>query len=103
MKFTNQSVTVIGMKRSKGVLDNGQAFDSTKVYVLTDLDASKGDAKGQFSSEFVMGTFEEFAKFASLTFPFNGLADLEMVTNGKTTKTVITGLRAAPVAEAKRG
>jgi len=100
MNFQTQ-VTVIGMKRSKGQLDDGTAYDSTKVYALTDLDASKGDAKGQFSSEFALGTSEEFGKFSDLPFPFVAVADMEVTTNGKTTKTVIRGLK--PVEAPKKG
>lgn len=100
MNFQSQ-ITVIGMKRSKGTLDNGQVFDSTKVYALTDLDASKGDAKGQFSSEFALGTSEEFAKYSGLPFPFVAIADMEVTTNGKTTKTVIRALK--PVDGGKKG
>lgn len=85
-------MTILGMKRAKGALDNGTAYDSTKVYALTDLDASKGDAKGQFSSEYKFGTSENYAKFADLAFPFKAVAELEITTNGKSTATVIVGL-----------
>ena len=94
------SITVIGMKRSKGQLENGQAYDSTKVYALTELDDSKGDAKGEFGAEFNMGTSDEFAKYSHLPFPFSAVADMEIVGNGKTSKTVIVSLK--PVAEAKK-
>lgn len=92
MKFQTK-VTVIGMKRSKGTLENGTAYDSTKVYGLTDLDASKGDAKGQFGAEFNLGTSEEYAKYSSLPFPFEALADMEIIGNGKTSKTVMVALK----------
>jgi hypothetical protein len=39
---------ILGMKASKGVMDNGQAFDSTKIYVETRLDESKGSVIGIF-------------------------------------------------------
>ena len=45
------TVTVVGMKSSKGKMDNGQEFDSTKAFCLTDLDARKGTAKGQGVAE----------------------------------------------------
>lgn len=88
MKFT-QRIHVVGMKSSKGVLENGTGYDSTKVYALVDLDASKGTAKGMASSEFTLGTSEEFAKYKHLPFPFEADADMEIVTNGKTQKTVM--------------
>ena len=43
MKFTS-TIKVMGMKYSKGTMDNGQSFDSTKVFVETELDASKDTA-----------------------------------------------------------
>jgi hypothetical protein len=98
MKFQTQ-VTVIGMKRSKGQLENGTPYDSTKVYALTDLDDTKGDAKGQFGAEFNLGTSEEYAKYSHVPFPFNAVADMEIIGNGKTSKTVMVSLR--PV-EAKK-
>lgn len=91
MKF-NQKIQVVGMKSSKGQLENGTAYDSTKVYALVDLDASKGTAKGMASSEFALGTSEEFPKFKHLPFPFEADAEMEIVTNGKTQKTVMHSL-----------
>lgn len=97
MKF-NQVIHVVGMKSSKGTLENGNGYDSTKVYALVDLDASKGTAKGMASSEFNLGTSEEFAKYKHLPFPFEAEAEMEIVTNGKLTKTVMHALK--PVARA---
>jgi hypothetical protein len=99
MKFQVQ-LRIIGMKSSKGVLDNGQAYDSTKVYALTDLDGGKGEAIGQFSSEFQMGTSDEIQKFRAIPFPFDAVATCEITTNGKSNKTVIVDLK--PVAEATK-
>ncbi|WP_284407862.1 hypothetical protein, partial [Acidovorax sp. SUPP3434] len=83
MKFT-QNLHVVGMKASKGTLENGNGYDSTKVYALIDLDASKGTAKGMSAAEFTLGTAAEFDAFKHLPFPFSAEADMEMVTNGKT-------------------
>lgn len=87
MKFKSE-VTVLGMKSSKGEFE-GTAYDSTKVYVLTDLDTSKGTAVGQASAEYALGKSEEFDKYKHLGFPVKGMADLEIVTNGRTQKTVM--------------
>jgi hypothetical protein len=98
MKFTAR-ITVYGMKASKGQLDNGTAFDSTKLYSLTDLDDRKGNAKGRASVEYTIGEAAEFDKYKHLPFPFDADADFEIVTNGKTQQTIVTGLR--PVAAGK--
>lgn len=97
MRF-NQRIQVVGMKSSKGTLENGTAYDSTKVYALIDLDASKGTAKGMSTSEFNLGTASEFDAYKHLPFPFEADVEMEMITNGKTMKTVMHKL--TPVARA---
>ena len=101
MKFKSM-VTVLGMKASKGDFE-GTAYDSTKVYVLTDLDASKGTAIGSSAAEYQLGKSEEFDKYKHLPFPIHGEADLEIVTNGKTQKTVMHGLRPVAPVNAPKG
>jgi 5S rRNA maturation endonuclease (ribonuclease M5) len=91
MKFQSE-VTVLGMKASKGSFE-GTDYDSTKVYVLTDLDASKGTAIGQSAAEYVLGKSDEYDKYKHLPFPVKGIGELEIVTNGKTQKTVMHAFR----------
>lgn len=96
MKFTNR-VHVLGMKSSKGVIEeSGQVYDSTKVYVLAELDARKGDAKGKACTEYAMGLSDEFQKFKHLPFPFEADAEFEIVTTGKASKTLLLSVK--PVA-----
>lgn len=92
MKFVSQ-VKVLGMKSSKGAMDNGQTFDSTKVYTEAPLDDSKGTAKGFAVGEFTLGTSAEFEKYKHLPFPFEADAEFEIVTNGKTQKTLMHALK----------
>jgi len=92
MKMFTQ-VKVMGMKSSKGTLDNGQSFDSTKVYVETSLDDSKGSAKGFAVAEYALGLAEEFNKYKHLTFPFMADAAIEVVTNGKVQKFQLSDLK----------
>lgn len=101
MKFTSR-VTVTGIKRSKGTLESGQAYDSTKVYVSTDLDDSKGNGAGSATVEYTWGTSENFDKIAHLFKggrPIEFDIDFEIVTNGKTQRTQVVDLR--PVAPVK--
>jgi hypothetical protein len=86
-------ITVVGMKANKGQLDNGTAYDSTKVFCLTDLDDRRGKAKGQAVAEYNIGTSEEYDKFAHLSFPFKALAEVEVVTTGKGQQVIVTGLK----------
>lgn len=94
MKF-NLKMTVTGMKKSKGTLENGTPFDSTKVYALTDLDDRKGNGMGQATVEYALGKSDEFDKFAHManSFPLECEAEVEIVTNGKTQTTIINALK----------
>ena len=100
MKFSS-TIKVTGMKFSKGTMDNGQAFDSTKVFVETELDSSKDTAMGTACAEYGLGKAEEYQKYKHLAdaFPFMATADMEIVTNGKTQKTIIHSLK--PIESAK--
>lgn len=91
MKFQSK-VTVLGMKASKGDFE-GTAFDSTKAYVLTALDESKGSAKGAASAEYTYGDSSTFERFKGQAFPFEAEATFELVTTGKVQKTVLLDLK----------
>ncbi|WP_426342805.1 hypothetical protein ACN9MZ_14590 [Pseudoduganella sp. S-14] len=94
MKFSS-TVKVMGMKYSKGKMDNGTEFDSTKVYVETELDTSKETAMGTACAEYGLGKADEYQKYKHLasSLPFMAIAEMEIVTNGKTQKTVIHSLK----------
>jgi len=80
---------IVGMKASKGTLDNGLSYDSTKVYALTQLNSSAGSCKGMSCSEYNFGTSEQFDKYKDVSFPFVADVEMDIVTNGKTQKTVL--------------
>lgn len=98
MKY-QATVTVLGMKGSKGRLDNGMAYDSTTVYCVVDMDNSKGMALGQAAGDFKMGLASEIEAFRAQSFPFKGIGDFEVVTNGAMTKTILHKLVPAPAAK----
>lgn len=91
------------MKASKGSMDNGTTFDSTKVYTETQLDESKGNAKGFAVGEFTLGTSAEFDKYKHLPFPFDAVAEFEIVSNGKTQKTLMHALKPVQRSATKAG
>lgn len=84
---------VLGMKSSKGTMDNGQSFDSTKVYIETRLDESKGNMKGFGVAEYPLGDSTEFNKYKHLVFPFIADIEYDQVTNGKAQKTIVVSLQ----------
>lgn len=98
MRFQAE-VTVEGMKRSKGEFE-GTKFDSTKFYIKTDLDDRTENAKGCATTEYSLGTFDEFAKYSNLPFPFKAQGTFSQVTTGKVTKLVLEELK--PVSAAPK-
>lgn len=89
---------VTGMKASKGDME-GVHYDSTKVYVETGFDESKGTAKGFATAEYSFGTSLEYDKFKHLPFPFMAECEIEFVTSGRVQKTVMRSIK--PVAPVK--
>lgn len=92
MRIPAAEVTVTGIKRSKGNFE-GTAYDSTKFYIATDLDDSKGNSKGAATTEYSMGLSDEYDKWSHLTFPFVAVAEMEIVTSGKVTKIALVALK----------
>lgn len=95
----NARVTITGIKSSKGTLENGNAYDSTKVYVQTDLDDSKGTGKGSATVEYGWGTSDNYQTIKHLPFPIVADVEMEIVTNGRTQRTQLVSVK--PVAQAK--
>lgn len=96
----NQQLTITGMKAFKGEVE-GTLYDNTKVFAMTDMDESKGNAKGFATVEYAFGKSEEYEKYKHLTFPFKADCELEFLTNGKTQRMVLSSIK--PVAAAKVG
>jgi len=84
---------IVGAKCSKGVLDNGQAYDSTTLFIEVPLDDSKGNACGFCTSEFRWGTSENYKLVEAQKMPLTVNATLEIVTSGKMQKTQLIGIK----------
>lgn len=98
MRFQAE-VVVQGIKRSKGEMD-GVKYDSTKFYIDTDLDDRTGNAKGKATTEYGMGTSDEYAMYEKLPMPFKAMGTFSQVTTGKVTKIVLEELK--PIAAAPK-
>ena len=98
----NQLLTVTGMKSSKGDFE-GTAYDSTKVYAMTDMDETKGNAKGFATVEYSFKKADEFDKFKHLPFPFKADCEMEFVTSGKAQKMIIVSIKPVSPAPAVKG
>lgn len=90
---------ITGAKFFKGDVE-GTEYDSTTIYMETDLDDGSETAKGRASQAFKWGKSEEFHKIKHLPFPFEAEIVLRQVTNGKNgLKTVVVSVK--PVAQVK--
>ena len=87
----NQTLTITGAKRSVGDF-NGHKYDTTVVYVQAPLDSSTGNAMGFATIEYNWGTSVNYNKIAHLDFPFNAEVAFKTVTNGKTSKVILTDI-----------
>lgn len=81
-------MTILGAKRSKGVLDNGTVYDSTKLYVQTAMKESP-DQVGFATAEYAWGTSDNFKQLENQKFPLQADIELDVVTNGKSTQLIV--------------
>lgn len=95
MRFKSQ-VKILGMKSSKGSLENGVSYDFTKVFVETELDSTSGTAKGYAVEDYKFGKSDNFGGFKHLEFPFVADAEFDLVTSGSKSVTNIVSI--VPVA-----
>lgn len=91
MQF-NTTVKVTGMKRFKDTVD-GKPYDTTKLFIETDLDDSTGNAKGFASSEYPFSDSSEYEKLKHLSFPISAEVTIELVTNGKVQKQRVVAIK----------
>lgn len=97
-----QVLTITGMKSSKGDFE-GTAYDSTKVYAMTNMDESKDNAKGFATVEYSFNKSDEFEKFKHLSFPFKADCVLNFVTSGKAQKMILVSIKPISPAPAVKG
>ncbi|MBC3871921.1 hypothetical protein [Undibacterium oligocarboniphilum] len=92
-------VTVLGMKASKGMMENGVTYDSTKVFTQVRLDDSKGTAKGFSGGDYTFGDSSVFEKYKHLTFPLLAEVEFDQVTSGKLVRQIIVSLQPLQIAK----
>ena len=94
-----QQVTITGAKSSKGEME-GRPYDSTKIYVQTRMDPSKGTMVGTATEEYAWGLSDNFQKLKDLKFPIIANVEFEQVTSGRSSKTIIMDLQLIPASPA---
>jgi hypothetical protein len=87
-----EKVKVMGVKFFKGDID-GKGIDSGKVYIEESLDFTTGRAKGYASQEYSLGKAELAQAMMHLEFPFLAEVEFLRVTNGDTSKNIVSNLR----------
>lgn len=91
MKFETRG-KVLGMKMFNDTME-GKVYDFTKLFIESELDESKGVAKGLTAVEYEFDTSAEFHKMKHLTFPFMADLTIELVTTGKAQKQRVVAMK----------
>ncbi len=94
MQFKTQSI-VKAMKPSKGTLENGRPYDSTKVYIETEF-SSDAEGFGSPSIEYNWGlsdNYHDFVQKHRINDSFNAEVTWENQTTGKTSKLVVLDVK----------
>jgi len=89
MNQSSQSVIITGAKSSKGEYE-GKAYDSTTIYVQVPLDESNGNMSGFTTIEYKWGKSSNYARIADLEYPFQAEVQFSTVSNGRSSKVVLT-------------
>lgn len=100
MQFQTQG-KVTGMKMFNDTME-GKEYNFTKLFIESNLDESKGVAKGFTSVEYEFGKSDEFEKMKHLTFPFLADLTIELVTTGKAQKQRVIAMKPVQVLPATK-
>lgn len=85
-------VEVFGMKKFVGIVD-GKSYDTTKVFIKTHLDSSKGTAVGYATQELEAGKSSVYDNYCNVPLPAEFDIDIQLVSTGKAMKQIIVGMR----------
>ena len=84
------NVIVRGARPTKGDY-NGRPYDNTKVYIETEIKAGER-ASGSVTSEYGWGSSDNYDRIEKLEYPFKAEAVMQIVSNGKDTRTILIDL-----------
>lgn len=89
-----QQLIVCGAKFSKGEYE-GNAYDSTVVYIQAPLDSSQDKMAGFTTIEYKWGKSTNFDKIKDMEYPFTAYVTFETVSTGRSSKVILTDLQPA--------
>lgn len=87
------TMTLSGVECNAGTLDDGTAYDFTKVYLYMPMDPTRGNALGGRSVEFRYGTSRNFEQFKGKALPCAVEVDLLDVAAKTGTRTIVQAIR----------
>jgi hypothetical protein len=93
MQQFTQRVRVSGAIRKDWTNEQGQRFQSTRIFISTSLDTSKGDQFGQAAAEYIWGDAANFDKLPKVKDGFDADVTFENVFNGKIQKMIIVDVK----------
>ena len=93
MQQFTQRVRISGAIRKDWTNEQGVRYQSTRIYISTPLDTSKGDQFAQAAAEYVWGDAANFEKLPKSKEGFDADVTFENVFNGKTQKMMIVDVK----------
>ena len=99
MQSFTQRLRVSGAIKKDWTNEEGKRFQSTRLYISTSLDASKGDQFGQAAAEYIWGDASNYDRIPHPKEGFDADVTFENVFNGKTQKMIVLDVK--PIANSK--
>lgn len=99
--MATEKVKVTGVKFFKGDID-GKSIDSGKIFIEEALDFTTGRAKGYASQDYSLANADAVKGLMHNEFPLICEVEFMRVTNGDTTKNIVTGVKPVERVEAHK-
>ena len=93
MQQFTQRVRISGAIKKDWTSEDGKRFQSTRLYISTSLDSSKGDQFGQATAEYIWGEAANYDRIPHHKDGFEADVTFENVFNGKTQKMIVLDVK----------
>lgn len=93
MQQFTQRVRISGAIKKDWTSEDGKRFQSTRLYISTSLDSSKGDQFGQAAAEYIWGDASNYDRIPHPKGGFEADVTFENVFNGKTQKMIVLDVK----------
>jgi len=92
-------ITLVGARSTDWKSEDGRHYDYVNLYGIIPMDTSQGNAVGQGVAEFKWQDSRNLVQLQGRKFPFEATLELDLVSNGRTTKQVLTNVILPPIGE----